>query len=123
MPIGARPLLEHWLCVLLRSGVSEVLVNTHHHHKLVESFLKRQQFSSWVQGIYESNLLGTAGTLRQNFDFFEHQTALVIHSDNWCQCDFPEFLEFQRFQHLGGAPRTAPAKATLLKKAIVMALQ
>ena len=94
MPIGGRPLLEHWLCVLYKNGITNVLVNIHHHRTLVESFLARNQFQGWVYGAYEPRLLGTAGTLRQNREFFEDQPVLLIHADNWCQCDFSEFLGF-----------------------------
>ena len=94
MPIGSRPLLEHWLCVLYKNGITKVLVNIHHHRTLVESFLARNQFQGWVYGAYEPQLLGTAGTLRQNREFFEDQPVLLVHADNWCQCNFSEFLGF-----------------------------
>ena len=94
MPIGGRPLLEHWLCVLYKNGIRKVLVNIHHHRTLVESFLTRNQFQGWVYGAYEPQLLGTAGTLRQNREFFEDQPVLLVHADNWCQCDFSKFLAF-----------------------------
>jgi mannose-1-phosphate guanylyltransferase len=100
MPIGGRPLLEHWLCVLYENDIRKVLVNIHHHRTLVESFLARNQFQGWVYGAYEPRLLGTAGTLRQNREFFEDQPVLLIHADNWCQCDFSEFISF----HSNGRP-------------------
>ena len=106
MPIGSRPLLEHWLCSLYRNGVTQALVNIHHHRTLVESFLARNQFQGWVYGAYEPQLLGTAGTLRQNREFFEDQPVLLIHVDNWCQCDFSEFLEFHSLRRPSGTSIT-----------------
>jgi len=98
MPIGKRPLLEYWLQVVQNLGIKNVLVNTHFHASEVYKFLDRKQFSGWVHSVYEPELLGTAGTLRVNSDFFSNQTVLLIHADNWCQCDFDAFVAYH-FHH------------------------
>ena len=92
VPIGGRPLLEHWLCTLYKNDICNVLVNVHHHQNLVESFLSRKRFRLWVSSVYEANLLGTAGTLRKNIAYFKDCTVLLVHADNWCQCEFIDFL-------------------------------
>ena len=94
MPIGERPLLEYWLETLNSVNISEVLVNLHHHSEIVQEFLNRPRFNDWVSSVYEETLLGTAGTLRENKDFFQEYTTLAVHADNWCQCNFAEFLNF-----------------------------
>ncbi len=94
MPIGERPLLEHWLETLYSLNISNVLVNLYHHHEIVRKYLNRPRFEKWVESTFEENLLGTAGTLRANNEFFQDCTTLLIHADNWCQCDFAEFLNF-----------------------------
>lgn len=94
MPIGRRPLLEYWLEILYSANVCEVRVNLHHHSEIVREFLNRSRFKGWVHPVYEITLLGTAGTLRANKDFFEECTTLLVHADNWCQCDFADFLNY-----------------------------
>ena len=94
MPIGNRPLLEYWLGTLYSSGVSEVLVNLHHHSEKVQEFLNRSRFEGWVSSVFEDTLLGTAGTLRANKEYFKDCTTLLVHADNWCQCDFGDFLNY-----------------------------
>ena len=96
MPISGRPLLENWLCMLHRSGVSNVVVNTHYHSGIVRNFLQRERFSSWVSSVYESELLGTAGTLRNYGRDHPRETMVLVHADNWCCCNFYEFIEFHR---------------------------
>ena len=96
MPIGKRPLLEYWLETLYSINVREVLVNLHHHSEIVREFLNRSRFENWVHPAYEKTLLGTAGTLRVNSDFFQDCTTLLIHADNWCQCEFADFLNYHR---------------------------
>jgi mannose-1-phosphate guanylyltransferase len=94
MPIGDRPLLEYWLETLYSTNVSEVIVNLHHHGEIVREFLNRPRFKDWVRSVSEETLLGTAGTLRANKDYFKDCTTLLVHADNWCQCDFADFLNF-----------------------------
>jgi len=96
MPVGGRALLEYWLDILKSASVCQVTVNLHHHANHVKQFLNRPRFSGWVHTIYERRLLGTAGTLFANRDFFEESTALVIHADNWCHCDFDDFIDFHQ---------------------------
>lgn len=98
MPIGRRPLLEHWLLALRRAGVDRVMVNTHHHAKIVEAFLDRPGIRGTVQRFHEPVLLGTAGTLRANADFFRGCTTLLVHADNWVRCDLGDFLDFHRYR-------------------------
>jgi mannose-1-phosphate guanylyltransferase len=98
MPIGGRPLLEYWLQTLRSVGIQKVLINTHFHADKVNEFLARDRFTGWVFSVYEAELLGTAGTLRETADFFQEQTALFIHADNWCQCDFSAFINYHLYQ-------------------------
>lgn len=106
MPIGERPLLEYWLEILHKSGIKKVLVNLHHHPDSMRSFLKRPRFSEWVDHVFEPQLLGTAGTLYSNLDFFNGKTTLIIHADNWCQCNFIDFINYHRNRRPKSCPIT-----------------
>ena len=94
MPIRNQPLLEYWLSILQKSEISNVLVNTHYLSEYVEEFLSQPHFSNWITPIYEDKLLGTAGTIRNNIDFFEGSIVLLAHADNWTCCDFPDFIHY-----------------------------
>ena len=94
MPIKGRPLLEYWLRILKKQDIENVLINRHHHSEIVKKFLQQPQYEEWVQSVYEEYLLGTAGTLRENADFFYGNTVMIAHADNWCCCDFPDFMDF-----------------------------
>ena len=96
MPIGDRPLLEYWLETLWHCGILEVRVNLHYMPKVVEEFLARPRFQGWVHSVREHELLGTAGTLQANIDYFRGCTVLLVHADNWCQCQFRDFLKFHQ---------------------------
>ena len=96
MPIGERPLLEYWLETLHSANVNDVIVNLHHHYEIVQEFLNRPRFKGWVHPVFEETLLGTAGTLKANKEYFQDCTTLLVHADNWCQCDFADFLNYHR---------------------------
>ena len=98
MPIHNRPLLEYWLEAVRSVGMTDVLVNLGYLAPLVRSFLERPSLNTWVKSVYEPELQGTAGTLRANASFFaKATTTLLVHADNWCQCDFQAFLDYHRY--------------------------
>ena len=92
MPIAGRPLLEYWLEISRNMGADRVLINTHAHAEIVEEFILKNKFADGVLTSYEPTLLGTAGTLRKNKYFFNGFTIMMTHADNWCHCDFGDFL-------------------------------
>jgi len=98
MPIKGRPLLEYWLSILKQQNISEVLINRHHHSEMVKGFIQQPQFNGWVKSVYEDRLLGTAGTLRKNADFFRDNTVLIAHADNWSCCDFEDFILYHNLK-------------------------
>ena len=106
MPIKNRPLLEYWLGILHKTDIDNVLVNTHYLSEYVEGFLSQDQFKDWVKSVYEDNLLGTAGTIRNNIDFCKDSTVLLAHADNWTCCDFSEFLQYHHNQRPKGTVMT-----------------
>ena len=106
MPIHGRPLLEYWLGILWREGITDVLVNLHHHAEIVGDFVRRPRFQKWVQTAYEKELFGTAGTLRGNVDFFRGEPLLLVHADNWSCCQFSEFIAYHHDQRPQGTVMT-----------------
>ena len=98
MPIGDRPLLEYWLQTLHQVGIKKILVNLHHHSEKVEEFLQRPRFKDRVDSVFEEKLLGATGTFLANRNYFQNCTTLLIHADNWCQCNFDNFLSFHMYR-------------------------
>ena len=96
MPIHTRPLLEYWICLLGNLSIQNILVNIHDHKEIMEVFLNRPQLIKKVRSVYESKCLGTGGTLYSNRKFFRNCTTLFIHADNWCQCDFHDFINYHQ---------------------------
>ncbi len=84
LPIKGTPLLQIWVDNLIEAGVEKILINTHYLCEQVEEFFEKNNYSNYVTLYYEKELLGTAGTLIKNIDFFQNQDGFLIHSDNYC---------------------------------------
>ncbi|MCB1165356.1 MAG: nucleotidyltransferase family protein [Leptospiraceae bacterium] len=92
IPIHGKPLLEIWLEKLENVGVQNYLINTHHLSDQVESYIKKSRYSDRVTLSYESELLGTAGTLLANLDFFKGADGIFMHADNFMSASLAPLL-------------------------------
>lgn len=93
VPIHGQPLLGIWLEQLTRAGFESFLVNTHYRADQVREFVATSPYCDQITLVHESTLLGTAGTLMANLDFFAGEdNGLLLHADNYCQADFKAFL-------------------------------
>jgi mannose-1-phosphate guanylyltransferase len=91
--IKDQVLLGIWLDRLVQAGVESFLINTHHLSNQVETYLEGNPYSDKVTLVHEKELLGTAGTLIANLNFFEKQDGLLVHADNYCLANFHDFIQ------------------------------
>lgn len=92
VPIGGKPLLSIWFERLMSAGVGPFLLNTHYLSEQVETFVKASPYRRQVTLFNEPVLLGTAGTLLGNLDFFAGGDGLLIHADNYCLANLSTFI-------------------------------
>lgn len=92
VPVQGKPLLEFWLDRLSRCGIDRMLVNTHYLSEMVEDYVNGSQYQDAITLVHEPRLLGTAGTLIANIDFFESEDGLLMHADNYCLDDMQSFF-------------------------------
>lgn len=93
LPINGTPLLEIWLDNLSRAGIGPFLVNTHYRADQVERHVLASPHRQEVSLVHEPELLGTAGTLFANIDFFQDEDGLLLHADNYALCDWGLFVQ------------------------------
>jgi len=94
-------LLQIWLERLTAAGIGPFLINTHYLADKVKTFVQKSPFREKIQVTFEDYLLGTAGTLIRNLDFFQGEDALLIHADNYCLADFNAFERAHTNRPLG----------------------
>jgi mannose-1-phosphate guanylyltransferase len=92
VPIKGIPLLGIWLNSLHKNNIGPYLINTHYLADQVEAFITASEFHDSVELVNETILLGTAGTLKRNIDFFDGNDGLLIHADNYCLANLQEFV-------------------------------
>ena len=101
LKINGVPLIDIWLRNLKYFGVEQILINTHYLAEKVNNYIKKSNHKDIVKIVYEPIILGTAGTLFKNKDFFNNEDFLLIHADNLCFFDYNKFLNAhnQRPEH------------------------
>ena len=106
IPIHGTPLLKIWIDLLAKHGVSDILINTHHHADQVVRFIAQtqQETSVTLQTVYEPVLLGSAGTLWHNRAFVKSESDFIIaYADNLTNLDMSKMIDnHQQFRSMGG---------------------
>ena len=93
VPIHGKPLLGYWLEMLTAAGVQPILINLHYFADTVREYLHSSGFTEHISTVYEEDLLGTAGTLLKNRDFFGNEPVMLVHADNLSKFDVHTFVQ------------------------------
>jgi mannose-1-phosphate guanylyltransferase len=82
LSLGGRPVLEWTLLQLAQSGVSDIVINLHHAPDVIpEHFGDGAAWGLRITYTFETDLLGTAGGLRNARKQFDDEPFLVIYGD------------------------------------------
>ena len=92
--ISGRPLLDIIIRNLEKAGCAAVIINAHHHHKQIDSFLTTQKYSIPVFTRYEPVILGTGGAVQNVADFWDEHPFVVINSDIFTNIDLGEVYAY-----------------------------
>src|SRR5205809_15576 len=101
MPINGRALLGYWLSMLCKAGITDILVNLHHHSDIVRDYVGRSRYAPLVSFAFEESLLGTGGTLLRHKQRFAGGSVMLAHADNLSLFSLPRFLEAHRRRPAG----------------------
>ena len=100
VPINGHPLLYYWLKLFEQHGIDEVLINLHHLPDLVFEFLDENKFDLKIHTVFEQELLGSAGTIRNNFDFVCNDNEFMIcYADNLTNMNLAQMIGFHQSKH------------------------
>jgi mannose-1-phosphate guanylyltransferase len=95
--IDDQPLLDIWLDAFRRAGVDEVLINLHYLPDAIRRHLAGRSASPTVRTVYESQLLGSAGTLVANRDWIgDEEFFLACNADNLTDFDVRSLIDAHR---------------------------
>ena len=93
VPIKGKPLLDIWCEGLIGAGIEIVLVNLHYKSDVVKEHLATARYADSVVTVFEPTLLGTAGTLIKNRDFFGGDDGILLHADNYSEASISDLIE------------------------------
>ena len=95
VPICGKPLLDYWLEMLTEnSHIDRIFINVCYLEEVVVSHLEAKWKTCTKLVIWrEKDLLGTAGTLRENASLLTNKDTLVIHADNLSKFDLNAFIQ------------------------------
>lgn len=91
--INGRPLLDYWIELLSKGGIVDILINLHYLPDAVLSYVRSCRHPVNITTALEEELLGTAGTLLRNREFFRDEPAMLVHADNLSLFDVHAFIE------------------------------
>uniref|UniRef100_UPI0040484FD8 nucleotidyltransferase family protein n=1 Tax=Bacteroidota TaxID=976 RepID=UPI0040484FD8 len=92
VPIRGKPLIQLWLEKLISAHIELILINTHYLSGQVQNYISNSLYKNKCIVVFEPELLGTAGTLLNNLNFFEGKDGMLIHADNYCLEDLSNFI-------------------------------
>ncbi|UCE08139.1 MAG: nucleotidyltransferase family protein [bacterium] len=99
VPINGHPLLYYWLKLFEQYGINEVLINLHHLPDLIFQFFEENKFNLKIHTVFEQELLGSAGTIRNNFDFVCKETEfLICYADNLTNMNLARMIDFHQLK-------------------------
>jgi mannose-1-phosphate guanylyltransferase len=97
VPIRGVPLLSIWMQLFKRIGIEEVLINVYAHAPAVCEFVQRNPSGVRVRIVEESELLGSAGTLRANRDWVSADEFFgIFYADVLNRVDFAAMMRMHR---------------------------
>ncbi|MGA9544091.1 MAG: nucleotidyltransferase family protein [Candidatus Sulfotelmatobacter sp.] len=95
VPIRGRPLLDIWLDLCARSGITEVLINLHAHSETIDRHLRQSGSPVDVRLVREEHLLGSAGTVAANRAWVTSDPAFwILYSDVLTNTNLNRMNEF-----------------------------
>jgi mannose-1-phosphate guanylyltransferase len=104
VPIGQHALLDYWVAALVRAGVEEAIINTHHLADQVRDKIEQvnRRTPLVLRESHEPQLLGSAGTVTNNREFADDaDDVLLIYTDNLSDLCLVDLLGYHRSHLLG----------------------
>lgn len=93
--IGGKPLLQHAIDKLKSIGISNLVINVHHHANLVKEYIGSNDFGLPVRISDESEkLLETGGGLKKATHFFTRDKSILLYNvDVLCSIDLNQLIK------------------------------
>ena len=120
VPLLGRPVLEHILCLLRRSGIDDVCMSLRYKPEAIRGYFgSGGELGMRISYHVEEEPLGTAGGVRACLDPRDRRSVLVISGDCVCDFDLRELIEAHR-RHGAAVTMALHAEASPLRYGVVL---
>jgi aminoglycoside/choline kinase family phosphotransferase/dTDP-glucose pyrophosphorylase len=92
--INGVTLLDRIIFQLHRAGCTQIMVNTHHLHEKIESYVAGRSYPLPVGTRFEPIILGTGGAIGNLTDFWDSRPFMVVNSDIATDMDLGRIYAF-----------------------------
>jgi mannose-1-phosphate guanylyltransferase len=100
LPVEGRPLIHYPLLLLKRYGITDIVINLHHHgRKIVDALDDGRALGLHLQYSWEPTILGTGGGIKQARGLLGDSAFFVINSDILVDLNLDAVVEFHRRRH------------------------
>jgi len=97
LPVAGRPLIQYVLQLLKRYGITEIVINLHHHgDQIAEALGDGRALGLRLRYSREPVILGTGGGIKQARRWLGNSTFLVINSDILIDVNLDKVIEFHQ---------------------------
>jgi mannose-1-phosphate guanylyltransferase len=91
--IKKKPLLSYWLEELEKNNINKIFINTSYKSEKVKNYIIGHKNSNKIKILHEKKLLGTAGSLLKNINYFRDDSLLLIHADNFTKFPLSKLIK------------------------------
>lgn len=97
VPVAGEPNAVHLIRYLKASGYDEIAINVHYlADAIMDALGDGSQYGVRLEYLYESELLGSAGAVKQMESFFGRETFVVVGCDDLTDLPLRELVAFHR---------------------------
>ena len=98
--IGPKNLLERSIELLIKIGIDEIIINTHHLSKEIDNFLSKKNYQISISAIKEEVLLDTGGGILNATKNFKDDPFFVLNPDTIWNKNYYEELKILENSYL-----------------------
>ena len=80
-----KTLLSNTINFFLDIGFGEIFINTHYLHNKIQNYINKNYHEYPINLIYEPEILGTGGGIKNIFNFTKNKNICVVNSDIFWQ--------------------------------------
>lgn len=95
VPYRSKPMVNYQIERLIDVGVNEIIINAHHHGKLLQEYFRKNDFGVKINLIIEKEILGTGGGILNAEKFLKDEDDfIVINVDVITNMNLIDMLKF-----------------------------